>query len=376
MNRFLRSVHDLLDQGEDLVLATIVASSGSTPRSSGAKMAVRRPGLAGERIIGTVGGGVTEAWAIRDAETLFGTEPGSALLRELNLNRDLAAGTDMICGGRFTLLLEYVTPRSPGAAALIRMDEALRKGIPGLLLFRLEMDDSDMAVGHTLLPLSGNTIPGKTAADADSALGATLAELNQLRSAALARNVAGIYDIDGKRFIAEPVLPPAPVFLYGAGHVSRCTAQVAALTGFRTVVLDDRSDFANAERFPDADGIVVLDSFENAGMDGGSAGNREPVGPDAFVVILTRGHAHDKTVLAQALRTPAKYIGMIGSRKKRDDVYAALRKEGFSETDIARCRCPIGISIGAQTPEEIALSIAAELVACRAGKSDPRPTSA
>jgi xanthine dehydrogenase accessory factor len=319
---------------------------------------------------------VTEAWAIRDAETLFGTEPGSALLRELNLNRDLAAGTDMICGGRFTLLLEYVTPRSPGATALIRTDEALRKGVPGLLLFRLEMADADRAVGHALLPLCKHSAPKVLEPEAATALGATQAELDQLQSAALARNVAGIYDIDGKRFIAEPMLPPAPVFLYGAGHVSRCTAQVASLVDFRTVVLDDRAGFANAERFPDADSIVVLDSFEDAGMDDAAAGNREPVGPDAFVVILTRGHAHDKTVLAQALRTPARYIGMIGSRKKREDVYAALRKEGFSETDIARCHCPIGISIGAQTPEEIALSIVAELVACRAEKSDARPTPA
>jgi xanthine dehydrogenase accessory factor len=88
---------------------------------------------------------------------------------------------------------------------------------------------------------------------------------------------------------------------------------------------------------------------------------------EAFIIILTRGHMHDRTVLARALRTPARYIGMIGSRKKRDTIYAALLAEDFTQTDIDRCHCPIGLTIGAQTPEEIAVSIAAELIAVRSG---------
>ncbi|MGE4293898.1 MAG: XdhC family aldehyde oxidoreductase maturation factor [Desulfovibrio sp.] len=367
MKRFLRNVHALLEQGEDLVLATIVASSGSTPRSSGAKMAVRRPGLPGERIVGTVGGGLTEAMAIRDAEALFDAAPGTALLRELNLNRDLAAGTDMICGGQFTLLLEYLAPGCPGALALARMDTELRKGRACLLLFRLEEGKPSRATEHAVLPLW-------SAETATTASGLTLSpeETAQLRLAAQTRQVSGLFETSLGRVVVEPALPPAPVYLYGAGHVSRCTAHIASFAGFRTVVLDDRADFANTERFPDADRIVVLDSFENAMPEADAQGPLEVPDQDAFLVILTRGHLHDKTVLAQALRTSARYIGMIGSRKKRDDIYAALRKEGFTDADIARCHCPIGLSIGAQTPEEIALSIVTELVAARA-ESAPKP---
>ncbi|MDP3428020.1 MAG: XdhC family protein, partial [Humidesulfovibrio sp.] len=120
----------------------------------------------------------------------------------------------------------------------------------------------------------------------------------------------------------------------------------------------DRAEFASAERFPQAQ-TRVLDSYGDcfAGL---------AAGPEAFVVIVTRGHVHDAEVLAQALRTRAGYIGMIGSRRKRDAVYALLRGQGFGEADLGRVRCPIGLEIGAETPEEIAVSIIAELIACRA----------
>ena len=139
------------------------------------------------------------------------------------------------------------------------------------------------------------------------------------------------------------------------------TALMAAMVDFRVIVLDDRPDFANAERFPGVE-TRVLESFARcfAGI---------PSGPETFVVIVTRGHAHDADVLAQALRTQAGYIGMIGSRRKRDAVYERLRGQGFSETDLARVHCPIGLEIGAETPEEIAVSINAELVAHRAKAS-------
>ncbi len=132
------------------------------------------------------------------------------------------------------------------------------------------------------------------------------------------------------------------------------------MTGFRTVVLDDRAEFANRERFPGADRIVLLDAWDRA-LEGQDAG------PEGFLVIMTRGHAFDRDVLRQALRTTASYIGMISSRRKRDAIFAALREEGFTEEDLKRVYAPIGLPIGAETPEEIAVSIAAELIRHRAG---------
>lgn len=353
MTHLLRDTLTLLDRGESVVLATIVDSHGSTPRSSGAKMTVRRPGCTGEGILGTVGGGITEAMAIREAGELFDTPPGTARLRELNLNRDLAAGTDMICGGEFRLLLEHVTPNSSAAKAMSIQDKALRHGRASILLVRLVQEDTQdniRTADHEVVlqdqpeKANGNAIPD----DVRERL------LHLTRS----RGTVGLHCLDDQRFLAEPVYPPAPVFLYGAGHVSRCTAKLTAMMGFRTVVLDDREDFANQDRFPEADQLVVLDDFHNAV-------DPEVVKEDAYVVILTRGHAHDKTVLGQALRTPARYVGMIGSKKKKNDVYAALRKEGFTDQDLERCHCPIGLAINVQTPEEIALSIVGELVHLR-----------
>ncbi|MFZ3046285.1 MAG: XdhC family protein, partial [Desulfatirhabdiaceae bacterium] len=139
---------------------------------------------------------------------------------------------------------------------------------------------------------------------------------------------------------------------------SRETAILSKMIGFETVVLDDRPEFANRERFPEADEIRILSSFDCA-LDG------LVIDGKGYIVILTRGHLHDKTVLGLALRKPARYIGMIGSRKKRDAIYRALEREGFSNDDLARVHSPIGLSIGAQTPAEIAVSIAAELIRVR-----------
>ena len=164
-----------------------------------------------------------------------------------------------------------------------------------------------------------------------------------------------ILKIETQRFFVEPAVSAATVYLFGAGHVSQQVALVASMVHFRTVVLDDRSEFANQERFPQADEVKVVTSFNQAFAD-------LQIDSESYLVIVTRGHLHDKAVLAQALRTDAGYVGMIGSRRKRDMVYQALLKEGFSQHDIDRVHSPIGVNIGGETPEEIAVSIVAELI--------------
>ncbi|MEF2144766.1 MAG: XdhC family protein [Desulfovibrionaceae bacterium] len=347
MNRLIRKVSDLLAQGTPLVLVSIVAHAGSTPRSSGAKMAVQRDGS----LHGTVGGGLVEAMACRKAVDLFSRTLDAALLLDVDLSNDDAAMTDMICGGKLTLLLERIEPGREAAVALAELDRLLRAGRSAVMLSVLEGHSGLRATQHALLAVD-------EAAEGVAQLSAGHAAL--LRDQALAKGAAGVYELDGLRIAAEPFVPPAPLLLFGAGHVSQATARIGAMAGFRTVVLDDRAEFANASRFPDVDQIVVLDSLDNALVG-------QEVGENAFLVIMTRGHVHDKTVLAQALRTPARYVGMIGSRKKREAVYASLRKEGVADAAIARCHCPIGLEIGAQSPEEIAVSILAELIAVRAG---------
>lgn len=156
--------------------------------------------------------------------------------------------------------------------------------------------------------------------------------------------------------IAQPE-PRPTVYIFGAGHIAVPVAHLAELVGFRTVIIDDRGEFANSERFPNADQVLTATVDE--------AFDQLPIGEGAYVVSITRGHQFDEEVVAHALRTPAKYVGMIGSKRKVAAIRQRLRDRGLSETDVARLHAPIGIDIGAETVEEIALSIVAELVAVR-----------
>lgn len=150
-------------------------------------------------------------------------------------------------------------------------------------------------------------------------------------------------------------------FVFGAGHCGQKLLPLLSSLGFYCVIVDDRDEFANAARFPSADRIVVPASFEDVVP-------KLPIDDDSYVVILTRGHVWDRIVLGQALKTDAAYIGMIGSTQKIASIFQALRVEGASERDLARVFSPIGLDIGAETPEEIAVSIAAQLVQVRAAK--------
>ena len=154
----------------------------------------------------------------------------------------------------------------------------------------------------------------------------------------------------------EPILPQPALCIFGGGHVSIALARVAHSAGFAITVVDDREAFANAERFPMADHIYT--SFEDA---------YEKVQPNAstYLVIVTRGHKDDMNVLRWAVGTQARYIGMIGSKRKAISVYRALEKEGIAPAKFDRVFAPVGLEIGALTPEEIAISITSELIAIR-----------
>jgi len=154
----------------------------------------------------------------------------------------------------------------------------------------------------------------------------------------------------------EPILPQPILYLFGAGHVSTAVAKAAQAVGFGVGVIDDREAFANAQRFPMAQDIFT--SYEDA------FAKLQP-NSSSYLVIVTRGHKEDMRVLAWAVRTQARYVGMIGSRRKVLSVYKALEKEGYAMEEFERVYAPMGIDIGALSPEEIAVSIVAELVAVR-----------
>jgi xanthine dehydrogenase accessory factor len=163
----------------------------------------------------------------------------------------------------------------------------------------------------------------------------------------------------------EPVLPPALLYVFGAGHVAINLCQVAANAGFDVIVVDDRSSYASKERFPAAKEVHALD-FEEA---------TQKLDPNesSSIVIVTRGHRDDMRVLRWAVDTPARYIGMIGSQRKTIGIYKELEKEGVSTEKLARVYAPVGIDIGAITPEEIAIAIMAELIFIRRNSPTPVP---
>jgi xanthine dehydrogenase accessory factor len=155
----------------------------------------------------------------------------------------------------------------------------------------------------------------------------------------------------------EPVLPPALLYIFGAGHVAYNLYKVATIAGFDVVVIDDREAYANRERFPDAREVIAED-FEAA-----TARLNPP--ESSHIVIVTRGHRDDMRVLRWALNTRARYLGMIGSRRKTISIYKELEKEGIPAEKFANVHAPVGLEIGAVTPEEIAVSIVAEMIAVR-----------
>jgi xanthine dehydrogenase accessory factor len=162
---------------------------------------------------------------------------------------------------------------------------------------------------------------------------------------------------------SEPLLPQPELIICGAGHIGGALCHLGAWLDFDVAVIDDRSDFANADRLPDADRIVVGDPAEELA--------RLSLGPDSYVVIVTRGHRHDAKCLRACIRSDAAYLGMIGSRRKVKLIFDELREEGLAAPgDLERVHAPIGLNIGGTSVEEIAVSIAAELVAVRSGRGN------
>jgi len=155
----------------------------------------------------------------------------------------------------------------------------------------------------------------------------------------------------------EPILPPAELYIFGAGHVAASLYKVARMVGFDVSIIDDRDSYANRERFPEAHQVIAED-FDKAMA-------QIVPGESSYIVIVTRGHRDDMRVLRWAVQTPARYVGMIGSKRKTIGIFKELQKEGLAARLFDRVRAPVGLDIGAITPDEIAVSITAELIAKR-----------
>ena len=162
----------------------------------------------------------------------------------------------------------------------------------------------------------------------------------------------------------EPIHSQPTVYLFGAGHIGFAVSKIAKMTGFRVVIIDDRPAYANAERFPDADDFYVEDPAEMV--------SKLKLNKTSYLVIACRGHLEDQRVLTEAVKTPAGYIGMIGSKKKVKTVFSNLKASGIAQKTLDKIHAPIGLPIATETPEEIAVSIMAEIINARRQKTPGR----
>ncbi len=341
----------LLEQGEDIAMVTIVDHHGSSPRTAGSKMFVRRDGS----IFGTIGGGVFEAKAINLAREVL--QNGQAVTRDFRFSCDEVGGMDMICGGSARIFIDLLRAACPENAAVCKSIGSLTgSDHETFLITKIETAPG----GHDQIRLAMMNRDGLTVGMPLS--GEALNVLTRLRKGRRPQQVA----VGETSYLVEPIHYMGTVYIFGAGHVSQKLAQLTAFVGFQTVVLDDRAEFANAHRFPQADQIIVASDMDNCVKD-------LPVNRSSYLVIVTRGHAYDRTVLEQAVKTDAGYIGMIGSRRKRDTIYEYLRRAGVTSERLAQVHSPIGVEIDAETPEEIAVSIVGELIKRRAGLINASP---
>lgn len=365
MREFFRTLARNLAEGP-AVLVTALASHGSTPRGAGAMLAVFPDGTAA----GSVGGGAVEYEAQRLAASLFKT--GENARRDFQFRQGEASGLGMVCGGGVTLHFQYLPTGDGAMIAACRRIVDLSAGDAGVWLARRFQGDavSELRVlsardGAAPVEQGDNPQPPRTAAplqgddplpfrDADSAA----AQGPCSQSAAPLRGERPSWD--GEWF-SVPVVRPGRVLIFGGGHVGAALTPLLAALGFRVTVCDDRPEFASPQRFPQA-AKTLWGPFPDL-----AAGLK--ITSDDYVVVMTRGHQADYEVLEATLRSGARYIGCIGSKRKlalcRDRLLAA----GFTAEEYARLHAPIGLPIGAETPEEIAVSVAAELIAVRSGFS-------
>ncbi len=344
MQEIIHETQALLEAGEPFALVTVVAEEGSTPRAAGAKMLVRGDGS----IAGTVGGGLLEATAMGRAKEALASGQSSLLTMELR-GRDIQDGA-MLCGGEARLLISFVPG---GDAELTQVCSALAAGLEaghGAVLvtaFGPAADDGGCPVTYSLVT-DENVIAGATLDAAE--IEALVSSEDPVRN----RELSG-----GRTLHAELVAPRPIVVICGAGHVGHAVAPAAAAVGFDVVVIDDRAEFASRERFPTATRLIVPPDWAQGLVS-------IELGARSYVVIMTRGHTHDFTVLEQALRTPAAYIGLMASSRKRRRFFETLLERGFTERDLERVHSPVGLPIEAETPAELAVSIVAELIKVRA----------
>jgi len=339
-----------LEMKEKVALATLITRVGSAPRAVGAKYLVKGNGTS----LGSIGGGCVEAEVWQKAQNVMEEAKGEILHFDLT-SEQLAEG-GLICGGNIDIFLE---PLKEDFLNVYQEVSRIKQKGSSAILATLVSVDGDFPKGEgskVLIKPSGEKV--------GSLLGGVELEKKILREgeAQLREKKPKVlvfrHEDRKMEVLLEPVFSEPTIYIFGGGHISEQLAPLAKKVHFKVVVVDDREMFANRERFPEADEVIVSEfekCFDQLNIDDSS-----------YIIIVTRGHLYDGFVLEQAVKTNARYIGMIGSKKKIKTLYEILVKKGVSKETLNRVHAPIGLDINSETPEEIAVSIVAQLIKTRA----------
>ncbi len=322
--------------GENLVLCTIIASSGSTPRGSGAKMAVFADGST----LGTVGGGAVEFESIKLAKQALLEQ--TTFTHGFNLSSNQTADIGMICGGQVVVYFQFLKGGDERTLELLTAIVALFTQRRNTWL---------------VTQISEGCVRQMGIYSREDGLRYMAEDTDEWDILPLVRPRAMLKKGEPSYYV-EPLTTAGYVYIFGGGHVAQELVPVLAHIEFAPVIFEDRPDFARKELFAEVADTIV-GSFSNIGA-------RISITPDDYVVIMTRGHQADFEVLRQALLTRASYVGVIGSRSKIATTNKRLLEAGIPETELCRIHAPIGLPILGETPAKIAISIAAELILHRA----------
>lgn len=327
MEKIVKALQEQLSAGRSSVLVTIIEQSGSTPRGLGTQMLVGTEGI----LAGTVGGGAIEARAINKGQALAVEKKAAVISYDLSGENKTDLG--MVCGGGVTLLFAPLCPEDKALRSVVaELAESLEKDRPGFLLQSL----ADGAL--SLLDETGNVVVGR-----------------EVKAAVQNVGFGGMKQAD---YFIQPLAVRQRVIVCGGGHVAQCLVPVLAEVDFRVTVLESRPEFARPELFPQAEKVLLVDYTDlSSSVD---------LRPDDFIIIMTHGHIHDYILQEQLLRDEYAYIGVMGSRRKIASVNERLAAAGISREAMEKVHTPIGVAIGAATPAEIAISVAAECIAVRA----------
>ena len=329
----------VLRSGKNIALITVISTTGSTPGKTGYKMLVWGENA---ETLGTVGGGTTEAKMINTAKNILPKTKSQVFRFDLDGTED---DGKPLCGGSIEFLIETFDKRN--LPLFEELSTVIETGENGALISVISLKKSPEKI----------FLKSVDQINATSNINFSPEIVESIKRVVDKEQLAKKTLEDGVEIFIEAISEQPMVFIFGAGHLSYYISRYAKSLNFRVAVCDDRAEFANKQRFPEADNIII-DDFENVFEE-------LNISKNSYIVIVTEGHKCDEIVLENALKTNAKYIGMIGSKRKTSTILKKLNEKGIPQETLKRVYSPIGISIGAVTPEEIALSIVCELVKIR-----------